>query len=113
MPGPRPRVAGGPGDEERGDQGPAARRVREMGRGVGQEALGEGRRESPTVRLLPSNYLNEVVDPRQKCTGEAARGLEAALLRTMNEVELFDDDTPIPPTFDIAWSTWAVPEVTV
>lgn len=67
------------------------------------KALAEGRRETPTVRLLFSNFEDEVIFPRLKCTGEEARAMEAKLLRTLVGRELFDDDTPISPTFDIAW----------
>ena len=44
-----------------------------------------------------------------RCSGESARELEAALLSTMTGRTLFDDDTPISPTFDIRWDTWVKP----
>lgn len=65
------------------------------------EALAQGRREAPTVRLLFSNFPHEVITPRMRCEGAAARDLENRLLRTMAGRELFDDDTPISPTFDL------------
>ncbi len=65
------------------------------------QCLAEGRRESPTVRLLFSNFMDEVVYSRQKCEGEAARQMEAALLSTLVGRELFDDDTPIPPYYGV------------
>lgn len=43
-------------------------------------AQAAGRRDSPPVRFLPSNFLHEVVTPRLQCAGEQARGIEAALL---------------------------------
>lgn len=73
------------------------------------EALAQGRRETPTVRLLFSNFEHEVITPRLQCAGETARKMEAGLLRTLVGRELFDDDTPISPTFDVAWDTWASP----
>lgn len=73
------------------------------------EALGAGHRETPTVRLLFSNFPDEVITPRLKCTGEDARRLEAALLNTLVGRELFDDDTPISPTFDLQWDVWVSP----
>ena len=73
------------------------------------QAQAEGRRESPTVRLLFSNFTHEVITPRMRCSGESARELEAALLSTMTGRVLFDDDTPISPTFDIRWDTWVKP----
>ena len=73
------------------------------------DALAKGRRESPTVRLLFSNFNDEVVFSRQQCQGQMARELEAALLRTLVGRELFDDDTPITPTFDVQWQTWCRP----
>ena len=72
------------------------------------DALAQGRKESPTVRLLFSNFPDEVVVPRMQCTGEDARKLEQTLLTTLVGRELFDDDTPIAPTFDLRWNTWAV-----
>lgn len=73
------------------------------------DALANGRRENPTVRLLFSNFPNEVVHPRMRCEGARARELEEMLLSTMVGRELFDDDTPISPTFDIRWKTWVHP----
>ena len=73
------------------------------------EALAAGRRESPTVRLLFSNFPDEVITPRLECEGEDARKLEASLLNTLVGRELFDDDTPISPTYDIARSAWTQP----
>ena len=73
------------------------------------DALANNRRETPTVRLLFSNFPHEVVTPRLQCESEAARGIEANLLSTLVGRELFDDDTPISPTYDIARSAWASP----
>lgn len=72
-------------------------------------AQGEGRRAAPPVRLLFSNFRHEVVTPRQRCEGKTARGIEATLLGTLVGRELFDDDTPIAPTFDMAWHTYVRP----
>lgn len=72
-------------------------------------ALEQGIRQTPTVRLLFSNFRHEVITPRLQCTSDAARGLEASLLSTMVGRELFDDDTPIPPTYDMGWHTWVSP----
>lgn len=73
------------------------------------DALGQGRRESPTVRLLFCNFYDEVVSSRLQCTSSLGRELESQLLATMVGRELFDDDTPISPTFDVAWQTWVHP----
>ncbi|MBQ7313718.1 MAG: hypothetical protein IJW81_09065 [Clostridia bacterium] len=73
------------------------------------DALSQGRRETPTVRLLFSNFTHEVVTPRLQCTGETARGIERTLLCTLVGRELFDDDTPISPTFDVGCGTWVSP----
>lgn len=72
-------------------------------------ALEAGRRESPTVRLLFSNFTHEVVTPRMKCEGKAARAMEWQLLSTLVGRELFDDDTPISPTYDVSWQTYVSP----
>ena len=72
-------------------------------------ALGAGRRETPTVRLLFSNFPHEVITPRMRCEGQAAREIEATLLGRLVGRELFDDDTPIAPTYDISWDTYANP----
>lgn len=73
------------------------------------DALAKGRRETPTVRLLFSNFTREVITPRLRCEGEEARKIEASLLSTLVGRELFDDDTPIAPTYDVAWNTYAEP----
>lgn len=73
------------------------------------DALANSRRETPTVRLMFSNFHGEVITPRLQCEGEAARGLEANLLSNLVGRELFDDDTPISPTYDIARSAWVNP----
>ncbi len=73
------------------------------------EALATGRRETPTVRLLFSNFPDEVITPRLECRDENARRLEASLLNTLVGRELFDDDTPISPTYDICRYLWVKP----
>lgn len=72
-------------------------------------AQAQGRRESPPVRLLFSNFRHEVITPRLQCQGQEARDIEARLLGTLVGRELFDDDTPISPTFDIGWHTYVRP----
>ena len=66
------------------------------------QALAEGHRESPTVRLLFSNFRDEVIYSRLECESEPARAIETRLLDTMVGRELFDDDTPISPTYDLS-----------
>lgn len=73
------------------------------------EALAAGRRETPTVRLLFSNFSDEVISPRMECVGEEARRMEFSMLWTLVGRELFDDDTPIAPTFDVHWDAWVSP----
>lgn len=73
------------------------------------DALAKGRRETPTVRLLFSNFTHEVITPRMRCESEAARKIEFSMLWTLCGRELFDDDTPLSPTFDVTWNTWAKP----
>ena len=70
------------------------------------KALEEGRREDPTVRLLFSNFCDEVITPRMQCTSQLGRDLEWQMLITTVGRELFDDDTPISPTFDVNWNIW-------
>ncbi len=72
-------------------------------------AQAEGRRAAPPVRLLFSNFRHEVITPRLHCEGTEARRIEASLLGTLVGRELFDDDTPISPTFDITWHTYVRP----
>ena len=72
-------------------------------------AQAAGRRETPTVRLLFSNFRHEVIAPRLRCEGQQARRIEAQLLGTLVGRELFDDDTPISPTFDMSWHTYVRP----
>ncbi len=73
------------------------------------KALGEGRKEQPTVRLLFSNFMDEVVYHRLQCVGQEARGFEAQLLSTMVGRELFEDDTPVPDYFLLGWHTHVSP----
>ncbi|MFU8806375.1 MAG: hypothetical protein ACNA8W_21365 [Bradymonadaceae bacterium] len=73
------------------------------------QARAEGRRETPTVRLCFGGYYHEVVTPRLQCEGDAARKIETKLLATLVGRELFDDDTPISPTYDIGWRTYCRP----
>ena len=73
------------------------------------EALAAGRRETPTVRLLFSNFPDEVITPRLECEDEDARRLEASLMSTLVGRELFDDDTPISPTYDLTHCAWVKP----
>jgi len=72
-------------------------------------AQAEGRREAPPVRLLYSNFGHEVITPRLQCEGEQARRIESQLLGTLVGRELFDDDTPISPTFDMGWHAHVQP----
>lgn len=71
--------------------------------------LGNGIREKPTVRLLFYGFRHEVLYNRMQCEGETARKIEEKLLATMAGRELFDDDTPISPTFDVTWNAWVSP----
>ena len=64
-------------------------------------ALAQGKRETPTVRLLFSNFTDEVIDPRMQCEDKDARKLEYLLLDRLVGRELFDDDTPISKTCDL------------
>lgn len=72
-------------------------------------AQAQGRRESPTVRLLFSNFPHEVITPRMRCQGDTARSIEYGMLWKLCGRDLFDDDTPISPTYDICWHTWVQP----
>lgn len=73
------------------------------------QALASLRRETPTVRLLFSNFTNEVITPRMQCEGREARVLEFSLLWSLVGRELFDDDTPLSPVYEMSWNTWADP----
>lgn len=65
------------------------------------EKQAKGLRDTPTVRLLFSNFRDEVVNNRLRCEGFDARKLEAQLLSSMVGRELFDDDTPVSDRFDV------------
>ncbi len=69
----------------------------------------KGVRDTPTVRLLFSNFPNEVVTSRLRCEGEKARELEARLLASMVGRDLFDDDTPVSDRFDVEQFTHVSP----
>lgn len=66
------------------------------------KALGECKRENPTVRLLFYNFRKEIINPQMQCEGEVARALENELLGSIAGRELFADDTPLQAVFDIA-----------
>jgi hypothetical protein len=72
-------------------------------------AQAEGRRDCPPIRLLFFGFAREVVTSRLKCEGETARRIESVLLSTLVGRELFGDDTPISPTFQVGWHTWVRP----
>ncbi len=65
------------------------------------EKQAKGVRDTPTVRLLFSNFYGEVVTSRLQCEGKDARSLERALLASMVGRELFNDDTPVSDTYDV------------
>ncbi len=65
------------------------------------EAQAIGKRDNPIVRLLFSNFKNEVITPRLECEGSDARELEARLVSCMVGRELFDDDTPMSNRLEI------------
>ncbi len=69
----------------------------------------KGIRDTPTVRLLFCNFMDEVVYNRLRCEGKDARKLEAQLLAFMVGRELFDDDTPVSKTFDVPLFTSLTP----
>lgn len=69
----------------------------------------KGVRDTPTVRLLFSNFREEVLDTRLRCEGKDARKLERELLSFMVGRELFDDDTPVSDTFDVNLFTKVMP----
>lgn len=73
------------------------------------KALESGRRESPTVRLLFSNFPHEVISPRMQCESGDARNLEYTLLSGLVGRELFDDDTPLSSELPIGLRTWVNP----
>ena len=60
-----------------------------------------GIKDTPTVRLLFSNFRGEVVYSRLRCEDKDARDLEARLLSSMVGRELFDDDTPISDRLEV------------
>ena len=57
------------------------------------DALANGRRETPTVRLLFWNFGHEVIDPRLRCEGELARKIEVnpnTIQRAYREMEILE-----------------------
>lgn len=69
----------------------------------------KGVRDTPTVRLLFSNFTNEVIGSRLRCEGKDARRLEWQLLSPIVGRELFDDDTPVSDRFDVNLFTTVSP----
>ncbi len=72
-------------------------------------AQARGERATPTVRLLFSNFPDEVIDARLCCEGKEERKLEARLLSSMVGRELFDDDTPLSENLEIGLFTRVSP----
>ncbi len=72
-------------------------------------SLAKGEKDTPTVRLLFSNFPHEVIEPRLQCESPKARALEACLLGGLVGRELFNDDTPIPPYHTISLNTYVNP----
>ena len=68
-----------------------------------------GKRGTPTVRLLCSNFVNEMIYPYMQCVEETARKLEFDLLFSMSGRELFNDDTPVTDTFEVSLRMSASP----
>ncbi len=73
------------------------------------KAQAAGKKAAPIVRLLYSNFYHEVVGTRLRCEGVGARRIESELLSSLVGRELFDDDTPLSPTYEVLLSTWAYP----
>ncbi len=73
------------------------------------EAQAVGKRDTPTVRLLFSNFADEVVNPRLQCVDSQARNIERTLMASLVGRELFDDDTPIAPVYETQWHTQVSP----
>ena len=87
-----------------------ARRKRDLAESPKNERIFQKwRAQEPTVRLLFSNFPNEVVTPRMCCRTEKAREIEASLLSCMVGRELFDDDTPLSATYDVCLKARANP----
>ncbi len=65
------------------------------------QAQAQMKRETPTVRLLFSNFPQEVVYNRLECEGAKARKIEEVFLNSLVGRELFDDDTPVADYFSV------------
>lgn len=68
-------------------------------------AQAKGLRDTPTVRLLFSNFTDEVIAPFMQCEGETARSLEYSLRYSMVGREYFGDDTPLDARFEVSLKT--------
>lgn len=73
------------------------------------EKQAKGIKDTPTVRLLFSNFKGEVVENRLRCEGTDARKIEHQLLSSMVGRELFDDDTPVSDRYDVNVFSGAYP----
>ena len=71
--------------------------------------LAAGKRGTPTMRFLVSNFVNETIWPRMRCEAPDARRLEQRLLTISAGRDLFGDDTPIPAQFCVQLPIWAAP----
>ena len=57
--------------------------------------------ERPMVHIELGTFWPEIVPPRLVCQSEAGRKLEAELHNNMVNLELFDDDKPVPGFFPV------------
>ena len=60
----------------------------------------------PMVHIEIDTFKEEAIEPKMRCISPQARELEYKLLHSFSNQELFGDDKPVPPYFQIEWKSW-------
>ncbi len=93
----------------------AREQLRWAGSDHNQEVLRAWRRhgaflpERPMIHLEIWGFEQALLAPRLRCQGQAARAIEAQMMRQYLNQALFGDDRPVPDAYPVRWRTWFVP----
>lgn len=60
----------------------------------------------PMVHIEINTFQEETIEPKMRCSSADARELEYKLLHSFTNQELFGDDKPVAPYFQIDWKSW-------
>lgn len=63
----------------------------------------------PMIRIEINTFEHQILPALAKCEGEEARAIEAHMLRPMANFTLFEDDTLVPPYFQLNEHRYFIP----